>query len=205
MPAVPARSSKPAATVLVLEIVLQDVEPRVWRRIEVPSSASFFELYSAIVDAMGWRDAHLHEFTIGSTRDPVPLRIGIPDQEFPDDDLEAGWDVPISRHLAPGKAVRYLYDPGDGWEHRVACIAEAPTVPATAYPRCTGGARACPPEDVGGPSGYADFLEAMDDPTHEEHASMLEWAGGDWDAEHFDPRAVRFADARRRLRRWRAG
>ena len=51
------------------------------------------------------------------------------------------------------------------------------------YPYCSKGKRACPPEDVGGPSGYADFLEIVRDATHSEHDDMLEWLGGEFDAE----------------------
>lgn len=41
-------------------------------------------------------------------------------------------------------------------------------------------------EDVGGPSGYSDFLAAIADPTHEEHAQFLEWVGGCFDPARFD-------------------
>ena len=54
------------------------------------------------------------------------------------------------------------------------------------YPVCVAGERACPPEDCGGVWGYADFLEAIRDPKHEEHESMLEWIGGQFDPEAFD-------------------
>lgn len=51
---------------------------------------------------------------------------------------------------------------------------------------CVDGARACPPEDVGGTWGYADFVEAMQDECHERHDEMLEWVGGSFDPEAFD-------------------
>ena len=54
-----------------------------------------------------------------------------------------------------------------------------------AYPRCIEGARACPPEDVGGIWGYGDFLEAISDPNHEDHDEMVEWVGGEFDPEKF--------------------
>lgn len=44
----------------------------------------------------------------------------------------------------------------------------------------------CPPEDVGGVPGYADFLEAITDPTHEEQDQFLEWCGGSFDLAAFD-------------------
>ena len=58
------------------------------------------------------------------------------------------------------------------------------------YPRCVGGARACPPEDCGGPWGYADFLAAMADPKHEDHRDMKEWIGRKFDPEKFSIDAV---------------
>ena len=62
--------------------------------------------------------------------------------------------------------------------------------PRARYPRCVGGARACPPEDCGGPWGYADFLAAMADPKHEDHRDMKEWVGGKFDPEKFSVDAV---------------
>jgi hypothetical protein len=53
-------------------------------------------------------------------------------------------------------------------------------LPAVAYPHVpywVDGAKACPPEDIGGGPGYAEFLEAMADPNHPEHEDMLEWYG----------------------------
>jgi len=55
------------------------------------------------------------------------------------------------------------------------------------YPVCTGGRRACPPEDCGGPWGYEEFLVAIDNTGHVEHGSMLEWAGCQFDPDAFDP------------------
>ncbi|MBX2890451.1 MAG: plasmid pRiA4b ORF-3 family protein [Saprospiraceae bacterium] len=62
--------------------------------------------------------------------------------------------------------------------------------PGAAYPRCTAGARACPPEHCSGPWGYEAFLEAINDPKHPEHESMLEWVGGEFDAEEFEVEEV---------------
>jgi hypothetical protein len=53
-------------------------------------------------------------------------------------------------------------------------------------PVCLEGARACPPEDVGGTWGYQEFLEAMADPGHERHEEFREWIGGRFDPEAFD-------------------
>jgi len=58
------------------------------------------------------------------------------------------------------------------------------------YPRCVAGKRACPPEDCGGPWGYGDFLDAIQNPEHERHEELLEWVGGEFDPEKFDMEAV---------------
>jgi hypothetical protein len=93
--------------------------------------------------------------------------------------------------------VRYRYDFGDDWEHILEFEEQLPAGRGR-YPRCIAGAGACPPEDVGGTAGYADFLLAIADHRHPERASLLEWAGGVVDPHEFDPRQVRFDDPDRR-------
>ena len=100
----------------------------------------------------------------------------------------------------PGAAIQYDYDFGDGWEHDVVLEAIAPRQKERRYPLCVDGARACPPEDCGGVPGYEDLLEVMSDPDHEEYDERLEWLGGRFDPEKFDPHRVRFDDP---AKRWR--
>ena len=52
-------------------------------------------------------------------------------------------------------------------------------------PVCLGGANPCPPEGCGGSRGYADSVNAMADPKHEDLERMKEWIGGAWDATRF--------------------
>lgn len=84
--------------------------------------------------------------------------------------------------------ISYVYDFGDGWDHQVLVEKLLDRQPGTKYPRCIGGRRAAPPEDCGGIGGYEELLETLADPTHPEHAEMLEWLGLD-NAERFDPAA----------------
>ena len=83
------------------------------------------------------------------------------------------------------------YDFGDGWEHLV-LVEKILTREEGAgdLPVCLAGVRACPPEDCGGVPGYESFLQAIGDPTHEEHGAMLAWVGGKFDPEAFDLRKV---------------
>ena len=60
-------------------------------------------------------------------------------------------------------------------------------------------AKACPPEDVGGVGGYMEFLQAIHDPTHDEHVAMWEWGGGPFDPTGFDRNATNAALRKLRL------
>lgn len=80
-------------------------------------------------------------------------------------------------------------DFGDDWRHAIKVNKVDKLDSARRLPFCADGKRACPPEDVGGPWGYANYLEAIGDPSHEEHEDMLEW-GGDFDPEEFDLKQV---------------
>ena len=101
-------------------------------------------------------------------------------------------DILISKIANMGRKVRftYEYDFGDSWEHEIVLEKTLEPELKVKYPRCVEGARACPPEDVGGVSGYADFLEAIADPKHPDHREMKEWIGGKFDPEKFDLKAV---------------
>ena len=186
------------------KLVLVGVEPPIWRRIQVLDTYSFWDLHVALQDTMGWLDCHLHVFRVArpGLGDEVE-QIGIPD----DDPLEGdkptlpGWEIPITRHfLRPGTAVPYEYDFGDGWEHEITLEAILPRQAGQKYPLCVDGARACPPEDCGGVYGYENLLTVIQDPTHEEYESTLEWLGGRFDPDRFDPKRVKFDDPARRYK-----
>lgn len=199
------RDSGMTATPQVYEfkLVLVGVEPPVWRRIQVPETYSFWDLHVALQDAMGWLDYHLHVFRVPGSGVGEVEQIGIPDDDAFEGDKPTlpGWEIPITRHfLRPGTAVPYEYDFGDGWEHELTLEAILPRQAGQKYPLCVDGARACPPEDCGGVPGYENLLAVLQDPTHEEYESTLEWLGGRFDPERFDPKRVKFDDPARRYR-----
>ena len=94
-----------------------------------------------------------------------------------------------------------MYDFGDDWRHTLTYEGTWPAQPGRAYPACVAGARACPPEDVGGVHGFAEFLEAVANPKHPEHAECLTWVGGSYDPAAFEPEKVKFDDPQARFRR----
>ncbi|MHB8399422.1 MAG: plasmid pRiA4b ORF-3 family protein, partial [Candidatus Limnocylindrales bacterium] len=124
---------------------------------------------------------HLHALTIDG-------------QEYgdPDPDFDVG-EVVDERGKRLGALVTevgavfdYAYDFGDGWHHDIELVSMGIRQPGSEYPRVIDGRRACPPEDVGGPDGYADFLEALRGRRSRRRTELLEWVGGDFDPEAFD-------------------
>jgi hypothetical protein len=162
-----------------LTVTLLDVKPPVWRRLVVPESMSLRELHAVLQTAMGWQDAHLHLFRVAEV-----LYGDV--EDFPgepgDEEATTVGDIAV-RSAEFG----YEYDFGDGWEHRVQ-VGERTVASDT--PHCLDGARACPPEDCGGPPGYQRLLQVLADPADPEHAELKEWLRGPVDPEAFDVAAV---------------
>jgi hypothetical protein len=101
--------------------------------------------------------------------------------------MKSSTSIKLGRLVDKGvKSFGYTYDFGDNWDHLVTVEKTVDADSAAKYPRCTAGKRACPPEDCGGPWSYDDFLQAINDPKHEDHEHLLEWVGGEFDPEEFD-------------------
>jgi hypothetical protein len=163
-----------------LKVTLDEVEPAVLRRIEVPLTIRLDRLHLVLQAAMGWTNSHLYEIR---ARD---VGWGMPDPDWGGGPLDARKARLVDVLEDTGaKTLKYLYDFGDGWEHTVEIERIADAVPDLTYPLLIDATGRCPPEDVGGPWGYAEFLEAIADPKHERHAEMTEWAG-----EPFDPHKI---------------
>jgi hypothetical protein len=183
-----------------IRISLAEIKPVIWRLVEVPVGISLKALHDVIQASFGWQDYHLYEFEAGGRR------YGILDRDFDvDREVRSARNVKLEALIAQGHTrLGYTYDFGDGWRHDVAIEAVAEGVPGALYPRLVAGERRGPPEDVGGPHGYFEFLEAVLDPSHEDHARMMEWCGG-----RFDPRdadiAIRASRVERLAARRRAG
>jgi len=184
-------------------VVLASTDPVIWRRIQVPTDYSFWDLHVAMQDAMGWQDYHLHEFTVLDGRRNTLVRLGIPDDAGPEVPLTiADWTVPLAWYTdVTVLPFLYTYDFGDDWQHVVAYEGTWPTAPRRKYPRCLGGARACPPEDSGGAHRYQEMLLALGDAKHPEHDAFTAWLGGHFDPDAFSPATCSFDDPRARWNR----
>ena len=160
-----------------LRITLRHVAPAVWRSLRVPAEVPLSVLHEIIQTAFGWKNCHLHDFRVGE------IRFGMvegEDEALLVDERAA----PLGAVARPGDTLLYTYDFGDGWEHDVAV--EAMNSGGEQAVQCIGGARACPPEDCGGPPGYTRMLEILANPRDEEHLEMKRWAPRNFDPERFD-------------------
>ena len=175
-------------------VKLADSSPSVWRQIVVPGNMTLADLDRVIQAAMGWTNSHLHMFVVEG------LVYGVPDEEWADE-MPTLPDGDFTLDEVIGTTVQsftYEYDFGDSWHHDVKVqMVMVANDELRGWPMCLAGANACPPEDVGGLHGYEEFLQAMRDPSHEEHDAMWRWWGGP-----FDPTGFDINSANRAIRRW---
>ena len=174
-----------------IRVALDAMEPPIWRRLVVPLHTTLAQLHHILQAAMGWTDSHLHQFEIGGLRfgDPELLNEDIPD------DFQRALDASEVRlrdfHFDEDDTLSfvYLYDFGDSWRHTVMLEKLLAEKPAPKTATCIEGARCCPPEDVGGPHGYFEFLRVLLSPEPdeiEEQRNLKRWSGGRFNPEHFD-------------------
>jgi len=160
-------------SIIEIKVTLEYIEPAVTRTLQVPSDIRLDRLHLTLQAAMGWTNSHLYMFEAeGATW-------GIPDPDFGGDDLSADKTTLVEVLTDTGtRSIRYIYDFGDSWEHRLQIGDFTDPNPGNLYPRLTDISGRCPPEDVGGLPGYEEFLDAMAKPKHPEHENLKEWYGG---------------------------
>lgn len=171
---------------LSLYALVRHVDPPLWRRLHVPPDLGLDELHLVLQGAFGWLGMHLHEFTAGGRTYADPEA----DPDAPADAVDEH-EVQVSQVLRrKGDRLLYAYDFGDGWQVEVRSEGRVEVGPKDRLPACVDGARANPPEDCGGPEGYAELVAAY------EAGEAADLDAGDEDvdplarfvAEAFDPR-----------------
>lgn len=169
------------------KVVLRDISPPIWRQFQVWEDYTLAQLHRILQMVMGWENYHLYEFRIGG-------RIyGDPDLDDEREIIDAKKTRIRNVLVGVGTEFEYEYDFGDDWHHELVLESVMRPDPDTFCPSCIAGERSCPPEDVGGSGGYADYLEALADPGHEEHDNWMEWRGP------FDPEAFSIEKVNQKL------
>ena len=125
-----------ATEIATVRIELADSDPLIWREIDVPTSITLKTLNKIIQAAMGWLNYHLWEFNVAKRRYGEPS-----DEDFGDEPLRDAANVKLRQLLKPVETpIRYVYDFGDGWEHRLTVTNVRAGDPALLYPRYVAGA-----------------------------------------------------------------
>ncbi len=170
-------------TIYQIKVTLKGSKPPIWRRIQVDSGTTLFKLHQVLQDAMDWSGGHLHQFEIHGRH------YSHPDYELDKhgDDILDERKFKLSQvSLEEKMKFSYEYDFGDGWEHELLIEKIIQNQEKLSHPVCLAGKRACPPEDCGGPWGYAELLEILSDPKHPEYEERKEWVGSYFNPEEFD-------------------
>jgi hypothetical protein len=168
-------------------ITLLDVHPPVRRVVEVPLAITLGDLHLIIQAAMGWHNSHLYEFHDGRTIYSVPMP-GWSDADYRP--LPADKTALTDVLRAAKQRIGYVYDMGDDWQHRLDIARAGQAEDGIAYPRLVQAHGRCPPEDCGGFPGFENFLQAINDPSHPEHAELRDWYGGAFDPKDADQPAI---------------
>jgi Plasmid pRiA4b ORF-3-like protein len=140
-------------TVFRLRAVVTGISPLIWRRLEVAAGTTVAGLHAIVQAVFGWSGEHLHRFVIGGTEYGISY-LGGPG--FRDDARQV--------HLAglglrKGERFTYEYNFSAAWRVDLRVEQIACAQPGRAYPRCTGGRRAGPPEDWDGPWVFLERTE----------------------------------------------
>ena len=167
----------------ILRVSLNDVQPEIWRVIEVVADDTLGDLHDILISAMGWEESHLHSFMVGdATYSTVYDSL-----ETIGDDEE---DITVRDALPEvGSTMTWLYDWGDGWKHTITVEDTGVVQPGVTYPVLYDGARACPPEDCGGAFIYMEILRMLNDPTYRpevvDRDEIMNWLDPDFDPDVF--------------------
>jgi hypothetical protein len=164
---------------MIVRIDLDHTDPKVWRRVAIPSNTRLDQVHQIIQHAMGWDDSHLYAIDAGE-------HTFIDPRSAEEHELRADGERLVAIVHDPGDTVAYTYDFGDNWVHTLTLEEVRPNGLVNTV-TVLDGAGACPPEDCGGPFGYQQLLHALTDPTDPAHDDALDLLGPDFDPNHYQP------------------
>jgi hypothetical protein len=173
-----------------LRVEIDEVEPPVVRRLEVPLGIRLDDLHFVLQIAIGWQNCHPFEFRVDSAAEQK--RWGLLDKDDPASSPLPAECATLADLLALGQEkFHYDYVYGEDWSHSVEVEAILPASGDAASPRLLSARGRCPPADIGGAMGYETYLRAIADPLHLNHEGMREWDDPDFDPRVVDEAAIR--------------
>jgi len=192
LPLPPLKVPKPLpmeqASLYKMKIVLLDIEPPIWRRFVAPTFMTLEHFHACLQCIMGWESGHAYAFTINGNRFESKQHAFAVDNGW---NHENGYDAAsyeLGQLLKMGTVFDYRYDFGDGWCHEITVEDDNHNRDSDFPYYCIEGERACPPENCGGPSGYEHLLEVLANHNDPEYDATLDWLGGRFNSEYFNPK-----------------
>ncbi|MFN6944780.1 MAG: plasmid pRiA4b ORF-3 family protein [Cytophagaceae bacterium] len=166
-----------------LKINLEEMPYEISRKILVPHDINMMQLHYVIQLAMGWTFSHLFQFCDKKWKSSIIASYGLENdydvfdvEETPADQVKLK-SAFLEKGL--GKPFWYWYDFGDDWWHKITFLkaGKKDIAEFEGAPKCVEAIGLCPPEDVGGSTGYDHFLEIINDANHPDHKDFRIWAG----------------------------
>ncbi len=171
-----------------IQILLRGSNPKIWRRVLIPSDLLLSDFHKIIQTTMGWTNSHLHQFIKDRT---FYTRRMADDDFWGEKDNVDYLKIKISDLLKKEKdRIINEYDFGDSWEHDIILEKINNNGVNENIPTCLTGKNNCPPEDCGGIWGYSDMLEILKHPDNEEYEEYVEWLGEEFDPKYFDKNEI---------------
>lgn len=153
------------------------------RRIIVPENLNFYQFHNVLQNCFAWQDCHLHQYVVAVDSKGYPTKIIVPPydemEDYPGVQIQSSTDITLAEVFASRKMIVYEYDFGDDWLHTIE-LCRAIEDCREPYPRCIAAEGDAPPEDCGGPGGFAHMMSVLENPKHPEHADISEWIRGAW-------------------------
>lgn len=155
----------------IIKVTIKNTHPPVWRRLQIPAGITFHELNAIIQLAFNWSGYHLYSFEIGN------LLIEIPDDIFDDFDYKVinSKRTKVDKYFDKIEKLEYTYDFGDNWIHDIQIENVVESEEKLKNPVCLKAKMASLPEDCGGPWGYEDLLDVINNPKDERYQDMKDW------------------------------
>ena len=155
----------------IIKVTIKNTHPPVWRRLQIPAGITFHELNAIIQLAFNWSGYHLYSFEIGN------LLIEIPDDIFDDFDYKVinSKRIKVDKYFDEIEKLEYTYDFGDNWIHNIQIENVVESEEKFKNPVCLKAKMASLPEDCGGPWGYEDLLDVINNPKDERYKDMKDW------------------------------
>ncbi|MCX7310244.1 MAG: plasmid pRiA4b ORF-3 family protein [Alphaproteobacteria bacterium] len=173
--------------IAILRIELEDIKPLIWRRVAVPTAMNLKSVHGVIQAVMGWLDCHLWQFEASGRK----YSLLIPNDSEWNERITDAATTTLSSLVADGVTdMRYVYDMGDNWQHKIIVEKLTPIDPAILYPQFLGGERRCPPEDCGGFPGYYEFFDNIAGKQSKRRKGALDWYGRPYDPDDIDEQQI---------------